>query len=165
MDSGKNLPGSFAFYDRDSFLWRTWQCCLGGGWDEFSGTWPRAGLMRNGTAFRRRPLARLTSGTGRLWWPTPGANDWKGSSRVGQRRGQLDEAVENLPAWIQCPHCENHLCTIHGIHAFECPCPSVEEWPTDPYRDRVPGRLAPEFSEWLLGFPIGWTELGDSATP
>jgi hypothetical protein len=27
-------------------------------------------------------------------WPTPGANDHKGSSKDGQRRGQLDEATE-----------------------------------------------------------------------
>jgi hypothetical protein len=27
-------------------------------------------------------------------WPTPGANDHKGSHQVGQRRGQLDEAAE-----------------------------------------------------------------------
>jgi hypothetical protein len=27
-------------------------------------------------------------------WPTPGANDDKGSAQIGQRRGQLDEAAE-----------------------------------------------------------------------
>jgi hypothetical protein len=30
-------------------------------------------------------------------WPTPGANDHKGSCAPGQRRGQLDEATENEP--------------------------------------------------------------------
>jgi len=29
-------------------------------------------------------------------WPTPGANDQKGSAKEGQRRGQLDEAAEQL---------------------------------------------------------------------
>ena len=27
-------------------------------------------------------------------WPTPGANDHKGTAKLGQRRGQLDEATE-----------------------------------------------------------------------
>ena len=27
-------------------------------------------------------------------WPTPGANDHKGTAKLGQRRGQLDEAAE-----------------------------------------------------------------------
>ncbi len=34
------------------------------------------------------PTARETA------WPTPGANDYKGSAKKGQRRGQLDEAAE-----------------------------------------------------------------------
>ena len=36
-------------------------------------------------------------------------------------------------AWTPCPCCENFLCTIHGGHAHDCPCPPVEEWTTDPY--------------------------------
>ena len=42
------------------------------------------------------------------------------------------------PAWIPCPCCENFLCTIHGMHAHDCPCPPVDEWPTDPYADPQP---------------------------
>lgn len=41
-------------------------------------------------------------------WPTPGANDHKGSCAPGQRRGQLDEATENdpgaarlNPSWVE----------------------------------------------------------------
>ena len=30
-------------------------------------------------------------------WPTPGANDHKGSAEMGQRRGQLDELAEHWP--------------------------------------------------------------------
>lgn len=32
-------------------------------------------------------------------WPTPSATDFKGSSREGQRRGQLTEAVRTLAGW------------------------------------------------------------------
>lgn len=27
------------------------------------------------------------------------------------------------------------------------------------------GQLNPPWVEWLMGFPIGWTDLGDSETP
>lgn len=37
------------------------------------------------------------------------------------------------PAWTPCPACEDAWCEIHQMHAFECPCPSVEEWDVDPY--------------------------------
>jgi len=36
-------------------------------------------------------------------------------------------------AWIKCPDCEEYFCTIHNAHAFECDCPPIEEWETDPY--------------------------------
>jgi len=29
----------------------------------------------------------------------------------------------------------------------------------------ITGSLNPEFVEWLMGFPIGWTELEPSETP
>ena len=31
--------------------------------------------------------------------------------------------------------------------------------------DAVGGQLNPTFVEWLMGFPIGWTDLGASETP
>ncbi len=42
-------------------------------------------------------------------WPTPGSNDFKGSSKPGQRRGQLDEAAEQLfPSSPQVPPTPPH---------------------------------------------------------
>ena len=58
--------------------------------------------------------------TGKLW-PTASASDWKGSSKAGQRRGQL----------------------------------------TDPAMGAIPagGQLNPTWVEWLMGWPLGWTDL------
>jgi hypothetical protein len=30
-----------------------------------------------------------------------------------------------------------------------------------PYRPLVTGELNPEWVEWLMGFPAGWTDCGD----
>lgn len=37
--------------------------------------------------------------------------------------------------WQLCEDCGEFWCNIHGEHAFECPCPAIEEWDTDPYTD------------------------------
>ena len=68
---------------------------------------------------------RGDGGIGRT--PTPSANDWKGSSKSGQRRGQL----------------------------------------TDPAMGVIEpgGQLNPTWVEWLMGFPLGWTDLNVSETP
>ena len=166
---GPRLSDLFATLGPGGLWQKTWlgssQLMLDGSLDPWLESWPRAGMTRSGIAFQRVPLAPLSNGIESGLWPTPGANDWKGSSRPGQRRRQLDEAIEALPAWIPCACCEDYLCTIHLSHAFACPCPSIEEWLSDPYTDRVRGKLAPRFTEWLMGFPDGWTDCGRWATP
>lgn len=71
------MPGSFAHFDPVASLWRTWQPCLTGDLSEFSETWPRAGMTRNGIAFRLRPLAPLIGGIVCSSLPTPTVNDSK----------------------------------------------------------------------------------------
>jgi len=128
-------------------------------------------------------MVKTGNSTGRNW-PTAGANDWKGSSKPGQRRGQLDEAVSHRflrqaqPPWIPCSNCDTFLCTIHsGMHAWECPCPPIEEWTTSPYSHpdpetqkhgdeslqsgpTSPRHLSATFVEYLMSFPLGWTDFG-----
>ncbi len=71
LDSGGQWCVPFAWYDRATQSWRTWQRCLGGEWAEFSETWPRAGMTRNGIAYQRPPLVPRTSVIGSFLWPTP----------------------------------------------------------------------------------------------
>ena len=56
-----NSFASFARYDQSTALWRTRQACLLPGLDGFSGDWPKAGMMRNGIAFRLPRLVPRTS--------------------------------------------------------------------------------------------------------
>jgi hypothetical protein len=68
---GRITPELLARFDPDTSSWRTSQLCLDGAFHEFSETWPRSGLMRNGTAYQLPPLVRLTEGTESGLWPTP----------------------------------------------------------------------------------------------
>lgn len=51
LDCGPTTPGSLAKYDQNTSMWKTPQCSLFGGLVEFSGTWPRWGMMRSGELF------------------------------------------------------------------------------------------------------------------
>ena len=100
----------FANYDREQLCWRTWQGCLLEGWTEFSGRWPRLGLMRNGIAYRLPPLVPRISGTGCSLWLTPRASDTgsgesqetfvkRNRDRTMNCSGSLAAQVKERPMW------------------------------------------------------------------
>lgn len=85
--SGLNLLGSLARWDRASSSWKTPQCSLVEGLDEFSETWPRWGSMRNGASWARTTPALPTYGNESGFWATPTVQDAKGRDRHNQRDG------------------------------------------------------------------------------
>lgn len=95
-DYGANNCGSFASYDRESHSWRTYQHCLGGAREEFSGAWPRSGMMRNGIAYLLDTLAYPTSATATGLWPTPAARDYRDLSRKQAFSSQLARKSPSL---------------------------------------------------------------------
>lgn len=83
---------SFVKYDRDLCLWKTRQCSLIEGLDEFSETWPRWGLMLDGECFHLPTLALTTRGSAAGSWPTPchGSSRWGGTfQEVGGSQNKL----------------------------------------------------------------------------
>ena len=68
----------------------------------------------------------------------------------------------NQPAWMKCDCCDDFLCTIHGDHAADCPCPPIDVWSLygkSPYHDSYLWRevdLLPD----PKGYPdLEWPEL------
>ena len=76
---GPSLSDSFASFNRDGSWRKTCQgysqVTLDGSLEAFSETWPRAGMTRNGTAYRLQPLVPLTDATESGSWPTPCAQE------------------------------------------------------------------------------------------
>jgi hypothetical protein len=66
--------------NREQLSWRTWQRCLLEGWIEFSGRWPRSGMMLNGIAYRLPTLVPRIDETDCLLLPTVVASEWRGSA-------------------------------------------------------------------------------------
>ena len=81
QDSGGTWCEPFAWFDRATSLWRTWQRCVNGEWALYLATWPKAGMTRNGIAYRRQPLERRCDVNGSIWLPNLNASEYKGASR------------------------------------------------------------------------------------
>jgi hypothetical protein len=77
--------------------------------------------------------------------PTPGANDWKGTAKEGQRRGQLDEAAEQK--WS--------LRTDVSRFSHPAPLISTDGEPSS----KSTRRLNPLFVTLLMGLPLGWVDV------
>jgi hypothetical protein len=113
-------------------------------------------------------------------WPTPCSTDHCGSAKLGQRRGQLSEATEvnfqishqdqktsthgeefssNIPNW---PHRSQNWQTPAACDG-EGGTLEIREGAAGKYKlgDQVGSRqrLNPIFTEWMMGWPRGWTDF------
>ncbi len=171
--SGESSIASFAYYDHATSSWRTRQGCLFADLDEFSGTWPRSGTMRSGIAYRRRPLVPLSSVTGSSLWPTPTASDQPSEGQVRLLRarvlaGDLSEddagAILGKSVWDGQGKLRPYFPTPRADSRDNCGGSNARA--AAKKRGVYLGRKEnPEFREWLMGFPVGWSEIPPSETP
>lgn len=134
-DSIRKSSAFLANYDHDSSSWKTSQHCLvalangqAGGLAEFSGTWPRSGMTRNGTAYELEPVDCHKSVTVSGSWPTPTKSDAK---RLSLKLSSLTKRVRfvNGNKWNFAEHAAEML----------------------------DGYPSPELAEWVMGYPRNWT--------
>jgi hypothetical protein len=159
---GQSTPDSFASYDPDTSSWRTSQTSFLWDLGEFSETWPRAGTMRNGTAYPRSPLVPLTGVIGCSLLPTPQSTDAANSASRMNTNG-------NVKKW-------GGVNSLGGMAATGLwPTPNARDYkgapgpgysaqlslPATVKKVEGSGRLNPQWVEWLMGFPVGYTNLED----
>ena len=208
--------------DQDGYYWRTSQRSLveDEGWELYSASWPKQGMMLDGKCYPLPMSEQDTSGgesssdaffptpsaqepgwrnievvdkdgnppqhpnqrfydkkTGRLvqkglsqiaqMWPPPPARDY----RSGRGRKQRDRGRKQGPSLSEEAYRRETFPTpsaMQGHHAG-----TILEWggSGNPYRKGKPregqltGMLNPPWVEWLMGFPLGWTDLEESETP
>ena len=73
--SGRISTEPFLYYDPVTLSWKTSQRCFFEGWDEFSETFPKSGMMRSGKLYQRQPLVQGTDESECLLWRTPQAQE------------------------------------------------------------------------------------------
>lgn len=157
---GLNTTVSLASLNLNSSSWRTHQACLVSGWAEFSETWPRAGMMRNGTVFRQTASAPLMRGIASGSLPTPTKSDFKSecmSPDLVEKRAHASKRGVRLTEFL---HRRSLPTPMRGNDHWGA---RLDEWggSSNPFRGTELGqlRLNPCWVEELMGYPIGWTEL------
>jgi hypothetical protein len=157
---GDTWPGSFAKYDPDACLWKTRQCSLVAGLDVFLETWPRWGSMRDGACWAQstpvRPTDESESGSkpnGETLWPTPAASDnrSRGTANSTARRIKIGKQI-GLEAAVK-------YATPTAHNAKEGAYPAEYTRKTPSLASQAGGALNPTWVEWLMGWPLGWTDL------
>jgi len=158
-ECGEKWHASFAKYDPDLSLWKTPQCSLLGDSEEFLETWPQWGLMRDGECWEQRTLEQTIRGTG---------------------YGLSPNGVDSF-------HTPNTTGLDGGSNSRRALRKKMNQWPTPVTRDykdtgtkesmtralnkrdspglallvgaETGGKLNPTFTEWLMGWPLEWTDL------
>lgn len=121
---------------------------LDGTSEGFLETWPRSGTMQAGSCYPLPPLVLHTSESGSLLWPTPTAHNAKemGAPAEFRRKHHLT-AEANRRTWATPTVCGNY--NRKG----------ASKTSGDGLATQVGGPLNPMWVEWLMGFPLGWTDL------
>ena len=185
-ECGEKWRASFTKYDPDMRLWKTHQCSLLGDLEPFLETWPQWGLMRDGECWEQLTLEQITRGTEsglspngmdsfhtpnttgldggsnsrkalkkrQETWPTPDANcgkrgsqsDWTPTRKSGQHaQYTINQAVRDRQVWPT-PRAFMHKDSTVDRGKFNL-------------GEKVGGKLNPMWVEWLMGWPLGWTDL------
>jgi hypothetical protein len=183
-DSGQKWPESLAKYDPNTHSWRTHQCLLFEDSTESLETFPNWGMMHDGECWERTMLALPTVATESGLWATPVAN----SQMAATIPALLKEAQRLHPRgqWSLATQVAAEHATGNKMWAT----PSARDWKDTPGMARTAinadgtlrnredqlarqvyaaenatgGRMNPDWIEWLMGWPISWTESAALAT-
>ena len=181
--SGPTWRASWARFDPASCSWRTAQPSLLGDSAECSPIWPRSGMTAAGrcwelptsalpidaidsglwptptvTGNHNRPGAGPKSGTGLSTavkeWPTPIASDYRSGKTSATTMAKNSRPLREQVVW-RTPGAsvidpKSNVVKLTGRSASD---------PQVGLADQVGGTLNPMWVEWLMGWPLGWTDL------
>ena len=178
--SGSRCCGSFARFDRVTFSWKTPTDLFGEDSTLCSAGWPRAGTMRNGACFPQAALAPRIFVTGAGFSVgTPTTRNKKFSKRFGDGRTPgVSEFVTMFPTpTVNGNNNRKGLSKSSGDglatfvkRSWTTPSASdagrggtiTENMTGRSLRQEVGGTLNPDWVEWLMGWPVGWTDVSQN---
>ena len=164
---GLGLEMPLAHYDQLTQSWRTSEDISLWGDYKLLENLPKSGMTQSGVLYQQPAWVHLIDESALLSWPTPTTQDvehpnatWNKKMRRVAPNGSthsmnLADAVQkwNTPQ----AHDAKHL--------YSKPKPSGQQMLSNQIYKNDPttagGKLNPMWVEWLMGFPIGWTDLED----
>ena len=194
QECGDTWRGSLARFDLDMSLWRTAQPSLLEDLGESSVTWPRSGMTAAGRCWELPMLGRRIKGTDSGLWQTPVADDSanRAAGKWNSRGEPKLSAQVLMRPWPTPTVCGNYNRKGASATSGDGLITALRTWPTPIRRDsrtvrggarmknsirseplitqvaeserRTDGRLNPMWVEWLMGWPLGWTDLKPLAT-
>jgi len=189
QECGEKWHGLLARFDQDTHLWRTVQCSLLEDLNESLQTLPQWGMTVGGELYLLPTLVQTTREEESGLWRTPdtGAGGTSGLLKEGKthrKNGQsiqirLVDQVNNPHLWPTPTVCGNYnrkgLSKTSGdglataVTKFQTPVArmwkdngqSLSELSrnSDTLATQAGGSLNPTWVEWLMGWPLGWTDL------
>jgi len=153
QECGDTWRGWLAKYDPNTYSWKTPQCSLLGEEPESLETLPKWGMTVDGRLWEQQTLEPITSETGCGLWASPNARDWKDSGAT-----QGNRKSPNLGTQVHWPTPRTKgMCGGSGSWDLLNKNTTVEEARLMGAGNG--GKLNPTWVEWLMGWPLGWTDL------
>ena len=135
-DYGKKWQGLLAKLDPSLFLWKTAQCSLLEDLEQSFQTFPKWGSMQNGACWEQIPLVLTTDEKEFGYLPTPTASDQYNGNKIG--------ITYKNKRFIRTSQTTG---TEFGAKL------------TDFYQLTNGRNLHPNFAEWMMNWPLEWTNL------
>jgi hypothetical protein len=133
---------SLTWFDRDSSSWRTLRQSFDVASEPFSGTWPRAGMMRDGQCWPLPMWERITFASG-------------GGALRGERK-KFGRRVARPPTPTKHEFLASEQSVLKRLEKHGRVSITLAIW--------LGGPPNPEWVEWYMGWPIGWTAAAPSET-
>jgi len=164
---GLRLETPLANYDPATQSWKMYGDTYLWGDSPLLESLPISGMTRNGELYQQHPWVPITGATVSLSWPTPTTQDHIERKSTQQTLGSmhsvgLGDAVRMWPT----PTARDATGTDSpSDRKRHTPCLPAEVHIHSGTKSQQTGKLNPTWVEWLMGFPLGWTDLEDSETP
>ena len=174
--------------DQNTFSLRTHLCLWEEDLDKSCATFPEWGIMLDGAFWAHDTPELVTLGTEFGYWATPNARDWKDSPGMKKERKDGREKIDQTgrqvyasldgselftpptasESWGEITTGMKRYSAQHAELTMQTADAPDQQWMNSTIKSgtesntpaqKALGLLNPAFSEWLMGWPVGWTDL------